>query len=136
MVNLISQYVSYNKFSTSHHAFIAAIIYCDEPKNSSQEIVNPIWREAMSKEIKALKDNGTWILAKLPLGKKVIESKWVYKIKYKPNGHINRFKSCMVSKGYTQVERINFLETFVSVAKLVTVRSALAVASKKTKACS
>lgn len=90
----------------------------------------------MSKEIKALKDNGTWILAKLPLGKKVIESKWVYKIKYKPNGHINRFKSCMVSKGYTQVERINFLETFVSVAKLVTVRSALAVASKKTKACS
>lgn len=85
----------------------------------------------MSKEIKDLEDNGTWILTKLPPAKKDIDSKWVYKVKYKPNGQIERFKARLVAKGYMHVEGIDFHETFVSVAKLVIVWSALTVASKK-----
>lgn len=46
----------------------------------------------MKKEILALEANGTWSLMKLPAGKKAIGSKWIYKIKYKPNGDIERFK--------------------------------------------
>lgn len=123
--------MSYAKFSKSHKAFLAAITSRDEPKYFSKAAKDPKWCEAMRKEIQALEENGTWILVKLPPGKRAIDSKWVYKIKYKPNGEVERYKARLVSKGYTQVEGIDFHETFAPVAKLVTVRCALAVASKK-----
>ena len=44
----------------------------------------------MQKEVRALEENGTWTLEELPVGKRVIDSKWVYKIKYKPNTKIER----------------------------------------------
>lgn len=54
----------------------------------------------MKKEIQALEENCTWIVMDLPQGKKAIESKWVYKIKYKPNGE-KRYKAQLVAKQYT-----------------------------------
>lgn len=127
----ISNYVSYDRFSHSHKAFLAAITSRDEPKYFSQAIKDPKWCEAMKKEVEALEENGTWTLVTLPPGKRVVDSKWVYKIKYKPNGEIERYKARLVAKGYTQVEGVDFHETFAPVAKLVTVRCMLAVAAKR-----
>lgn len=56
----------------------------------------------MKNEVKALEDNGTWTLEDLTKGKRAIGSKWVYKIKYKPNGEIERYKARLVAKGFTQ----------------------------------
>ncbi|KAJ0454405.1 putative RNA-directed DNA polymerase [Helianthus annuus] len=85
----------------------------------------------MQTELQALEQNGTWTLEELPEGKRPIDSKWVYKIKYKPNGEIERFKARLVAKGFTQMEGIDFHDTFAPVAKLVTVRCLLVVAVKK-----
>ncbi len=52
----------------------------------------------MQDELDALELNNTWILTTLPKGKKATASKWVYKIKYKPNGSIDRFKVRLVAK--------------------------------------
>ncbi|CAH9112219.1 unnamed protein product [Cuscuta epithymum] len=127
----ISDFISYEKFSSTHKAFLAAITSRDEPKYFSQAVQDPLWREAMQKEIHALEENTTWSLVHLPPGKRVVDSKWVYKIKYKPNGGVERYKARLVAKGYTQVEGIDFHETFAPVAKLVTVRCILAVAAKR-----
>lgn len=66
----------------------------------------------MGAEIKALEDNATWEVVYLPSGKRVIGSKWVFKIKYKANGEVERFKASLVAKGYTQQEGLDFHETF------------------------
>ena len=52
----------------------------------------------MDKEIEALKVNNTWTLTPLPLGKSVIGYKWVYRVKYLPNGTIERYKARLVAK--------------------------------------
>jgi hypothetical protein len=82
----LSHFVSYDHFSPSHIAYLAAITSKDEPTSFSQAVTDPKWREAMSTEIAALEQNHTWTLETLPPGKRPIQSKWVYKIKYKPNG--------------------------------------------------
>ncbi|GKV27222.1 hypothetical protein SLEP1_g36416 [Rubroshorea leprosula] len=89
----------------------------------------PKWRQAMQDEIVALEKNNTWTLEMLPPDKKPIGCNWVYKIKYNADGTIERYKARLVAKEFTQVERIDYHETFALVAKLVTVRCSLTVAS-------
>jgi len=62
---------------------------------------SPEWIKAMKREIKALQDNNTWYLTQLPLGKTPTGCKWVYKIKHKTNGIMERHKARLVAKGYT-----------------------------------
>ncbi|XP_076937403.1 uncharacterized protein LOC143605020 [Bidens hawaiensis] len=120
-VHPLANYLSYDNFSNSHKAFLAAISTNDEPKTFRQAMQDDSWREAMKREIQALEQNETWTLVELPEGKHAIGSKWVYKIKYKPNGEIERHKARLVVKGFTQMEGVDYHDTFAPVAKLVTV---------------
>ncbi|KAJ0453902.1 putative RNA-directed DNA polymerase [Helianthus annuus] len=130
-VHPLACYISYDNFSPTHKAFLSAMDSCDEPKTFRQASLNHEWREAMKKKIKALEQNGTWTLEALPKNKRVIDSKWVYKIKYKPNGEVDRYKARLVAKGFTQLEGVDYHDTFAPVAKLVTIRTLLAVAVKR-----
>ncbi|GJV15415.1 putative RNA-directed DNA polymerase [Tanacetum coccineum] len=71
-------------------AFLAAIDSNNEPKYFHQAVKDERWKEAMKKEIRALKENDTWTLEELLKHKQAIDSKWVYKVKYKPNGEVER----------------------------------------------
>lgn len=83
----------------------------------------------MNKEIDALQKNNAWILVDLPPFKKPIGSKWVYKIKHKAYGSIERFR--VVAKGYNQIWGIDFDETFSPMIKLTTVKCLIALAASK-----
>lgn len=102
-----------------------------EPSYYHQAVNNPGRIEAMQKEVDALEANNTWSMVPLPKGKRTIGCRWVYKVKYRPDGSVERLKARLVAKGYTQSAGIDYHETYASVVKLVTVRTLLAVAAPK-----
>ena len=71
-------------------------------------MTDPLWQVAIKAEINALQDNNTWVMTKLPLGKVPIGCKWVYKIKLKANGSVERYKARLDAKGFTQAEGIDY----------------------------
>ncbi|GJX04424.1 phospholipase-like protein [Tanacetum coccineum] len=66
--------------------------------------------------------NNTWTECELPPGRKPIESKWIWKIKYKASGEIERYKARIMAKGFSQKEGFDYDKTFSPVVKMVTVR--------------
>ncbi|CAM8938174.1 unnamed protein product [Rhodiola kirilowii] len=85
----------------------------------------------MQSEIKALQDNHTWEITDLSYGKNAVGCKWVFKIKRKSDGSIERYKARLVAKGFTQLEGLDYHETFAPVVKMNTVRTLLTVVISK-----
>lgn len=67
----------------------------------------------------------------MPLEKKVVGCKWVYKVKHNANGTVERFKDRLVAKGYTQEKGLDYHGNFPPVAKIVLIRVMLALAAIK-----
>ena len=63
----------------------------------------------------------------LPQGKNPIGCKWIFTLKYKAKGSVDRFKACLVAKGITQTYGIDYQETFAPVAKLNTIQVLLSL---------
>ena len=127
----LSNFVSYSRLSLPHRVFLATVSGHSEPTSYSQAAADPNWQQAMTAELNALQQNHTWTLVPLPAGHKPIGCKWVYRIKYHSDGTIERYKARLVAKGYTQVEGVDYIETFSSTAKLTTLRCILAVAASR-----
>lgn len=85
--------------------------------------------EAACEEIQSLLDNGTWELAKLPPGRKAVGCRWVFAIKRKTDGSIDRYKARLVAQGFFQRPGFDFQETHASTLKWVTLRVILAYAA-------
>lgn len=127
----IAQYVNYDKFSMCFRTFLEAIDADREPMTYSQAVKNKRWCDAMDNELQALERNGTWTIEDLPKDKKALGCKWVYKIKRKSDETVERFKERIVILGNHQIAGIDYNETFAPVAKMVTVKVFLAVATAK-----
>ena len=113
-------------------AFEAALYEDEEiPRSVEEAMRHNHWRAAMEKEMEALIKNKTWEKHILPKGKKPVGCRWVFTIKRRADGSIERYKARLVAKGYTQTYGIDYDETFSPVAKMSTMRVLLSVAACK-----
>ncbi|GKA15178.1 ribonuclease H-like domain-containing protein [Tanacetum coccineum] len=100
----IDKQVNYSKLSIENFNFSTSLNKISEPKSYNEAASDIRWIEAMNQEMKALNRNGTWIITDLHVGRKPIGSKWVFKVKYKSSGEVERFKARLVAKGFNQKE--------------------------------
>jgi hypothetical protein len=83
-----------------------------EPETSQEALKDPKWKDAMQSEFDALLRNKTWRLVPPNKGKNIIDCKWVFKIKRKSDGPIDRYKARLVAKGLKQRYGIDYEDTF------------------------
>jgi hypothetical protein len=81
----------------------------------------------MDLEYSALMNNKTWHLVPPHKGTNIIDSKWVYKIKKKVGGSIDKYKARLVAKGFKQRYDIDYEETFSPIVKAATIRLVLSI---------
>ncbi|KAF0688449.1 hypothetical protein As57867_019867, partial [Aphanomyces stellatus] len=101
-----------------------------EPKTFQEAVNGPDqvhWRKAIRAELKSMRLRGVFRAAKLPNGQRAIGTKWVFKIKRKADGSIEKYKARLVAKGFKQKYGIDYTETFSPVVKYVTLRMIIAL---------
>ena len=82
----------------------------------------------MEKEFSILQRNNTWHLVPPSSNSNIIGCKWVYKLKYKPDGTVDCHKAWLVAQGFTQTLDLDCFETFSLAVKASTIHIILVVA--------
>ena len=95
-----------------------ALLSTIEPNCFEESRKDEFWNKAMDEELDQIEKNGTWELVPRPKNKNVIGTKWVFRNKLNEDGQVTREKARLVCKGYSQVEVINFEETFSPVDRM------------------
>ncbi|KAK1642763.1 hypothetical protein QYE76_060568 [Lolium multiflorum] len=122
------------KFSTrrqlanfsNHHSYISLV----EHKKVFEALEDSDWLEAMHEELNNFKRNKVWTLVDKPKEcRNVLGTKWIFKNKQDEFGNVLRNKARLVAQGFSQIEGIDFGETYAPVARLESIRSLLAYAS-------
>ena len=87
------------------HCF-SSLASLQEPHTFHEASSNPLWQQAMKEDLDALHKTRTWDLVDLPYRNTAIGCKWVYKIKTRSDGTVDRYKAHLVSRGFTQDMRL------------------------------
>jgi len=89
----------------------------------------PLWEQAIHEELATLHAAGTWTLEHAPPGANVIRSKWVFKAKKDASGKVIRYKVRLVAQGFSQVEGVNYFDTYAPITRLASSRVVIAMAN-------
>jgi hypothetical protein len=85
---------------SDYHCYFA-LTTLHEPHTYREATTNPLWQQAMANELNALHKTHTWDMTTLPPGKSAVGCKWVYKIKTRADGSVERYKARLVARGFT-----------------------------------
>jgi hypothetical protein len=116
------------KYPISHALLATVLPEISEPTCYTMAVKDENWRKAMNLEFDALLKNQTWRLVPSTSAQNVIGCKWVFRLKRKADGSIERYKARLVAKGFHQQPGIDYGETYSPVIKPTTVRLVLSIA--------
>ena len=99
-----------------------------EPTKVEDAFQDESWFEAMYNELLQFQRTNVWTLVHRPEEDHIIGTKWIFHNKTDEERNVIRNKACLVAQGYSQVEGVNFDETFASIACMESIRVLLALA--------
>jgi hypothetical protein len=112
---------------TIQHIKYGCLATTSEPQNLVDALGDENWKHAMDAEFEALAKNKTWHLVPPEEIKNDIDCRWVYKVKKKADGILDRYKARLVAKGFKQRYGIDYEDTFSPVVKAATIRVILSL---------
>lgn len=77
-----------------------------------------------------LKKNDTWLLVPLPSDRKPIICKWIFKIEYKVDGNVAKYKAHLDARGFSQIHGVDYEETYSHVVEIASIQVLLALATQ------
>eukprot|EP00253_Pinus_taeda_P015738 PITA_15738 len=84
----------------------------------------------MQEEYSSIMKNDVWKVVPRPEGKSVVTSRWIYKVNHAADGSFEKFKARFVARGFSQVEGVDYEETFTPVARYTSIRSIISIAAE------
>jgi hypothetical protein len=118
-VNQLSRFYSYMALVTH--------ILDSKPYSYEEATSHEACREAMIEEYAFIMKNDVWEVVGRPEGKLVVTSRWLYKIKHATDGSIEKFKALFVARGFSQVEEVDYEDTFTPVAWYTSIQSIVSI---------
>jgi len=97
-----------------------------ESSSFKEELEKIVWVDAMVEEYESIVKNNVWEVVPRITDKSVVDSSWIFKVKHATDVIIEKYKAITMAKGYSQVEGIDYEETFSPIARYSSIRSILA----------
>ena len=99
-----------------------------KPTKVEEALQDESWVEAMHDELLQFQRNDVWTLVPTPEGKHIIGTKWIFDNRTYEEGNIICNKARLVTQGYSQMEEVDYDETFAPIARMESIRILLALA--------
>jgi Reverse transcriptase (RNA-dependent DNA polymerase). len=135
IIGNIGERTTRSKVTTHDVCANSAFVASFEPQECSYALTDESWINAMHEELENFERNKVWTLVEPPSRHNIIGTKWVFKNKQNEDGLIVRNKARLVAQGFTQVEGLDFDETFAPVARIEAIRLLLAFAASNVLSC-
>jgi hypothetical protein len=101
-----------------------------EPSSFQEAVQDPTWVDSMVEEYDSIVKNSAWEIVPRPVDKLVVGSKWIYKVNQVDDGSLEKYKARFVARGFSQIEGIDYDDTFAPVARTSSIRSILALSAQ------
>jgi hypothetical protein len=100
------------------------LVIDSEPSTFEEASKHQVWKDAMIEEYDSILKNDVWALVPRPCG-----SKWIYKIKHRTDGSVEKYKARFVARGFSQKEGIDYDEIFAPVARYISIKIIISLAA-------
>jgi hypothetical protein len=105
-------------------------IWESKPSTFEEASSRQVWRDAMMEEYNSIMKKNVREVVPRPEGKLVVTSRWLYKLNHAADGSIEKYKARFVAQGFSQVEGVDYDETFATVARYTSIRAVISIAAE------
>ena len=107
---------------------LVASLRDSKPSTFKEASQHHVWRDAMMEEYHSIMKNNVWDIVLRPEGKLVVTFRWLYKVKHAADGRVEKCKAQFLARGLSQVEGVDYDETFASVARYTSIKPLISIA--------